>query len=83
MEQWNSGTPRNIAGTTVHPGIPVEHPGILTEHQHYTAEHSWITEPNETKNNCSVSLKKYKPHFDTFHTFNTFKFQISFIADII
>ena len=40
MEQWNSGTPWNIAGTTVHPGIPVEHPGILTEHQHYTAEHS-------------------------------------------
>ena len=79
MEQWTM----DIVGTTVHPRIPVKHPGILMEHQHYTAEHPWATKPYETKNNCSVSLKKYQPLFNTFHTFNIFKFEISFIADII
>ena len=51
-------------------------PGVL-EHgtQQNTPEHT------ETKDNCNVSLNKFKHHFNTCNTFSS-RLKLSFIADV-
>ena len=66
----NRRTTTNSGGTTEHPGTSWNSNGIWNTDV-APVEHRETTEPCKTKSNCNIFLKKSKPHFNTFNTFNS------------
>ena len=67
----NNGTPRNSSETTEYRGTPAERLGIPTEHQRNPSG----TLPNngtiQNEEQLQRLWRKFKPHFNTFNTFNS------------